>query len=80
MKNSSQSYLKEVQNQIRSKEAKEFVSAELNYHITAMKSEWINKGLNEVDAEEKAVKQMGSPITLGQRLNKLHRPKVDGLQ
>ncbi|MFJ5768697.1 FtsW/RodA/SpoVE family cell cycle protein [Psychrobacillus sp. NPDC093180] len=79
MKNNKQSYLMEVQNQIRSKEAKEFVSAELNYHITAMKSEWINKGLNEEDSEEKAVKQMGNPITLGQRLNKLHRPKVDWL-
>lgn len=79
MKNSSQSYLKEVQNQIRSKEAKEFVSAELDYHIKEVKNEWIKKGLNEVDAEEKAVGQMGSPITLGQKFNKLYRPKVDWL-
>lgn len=77
MKNSSQSYLKEVQNQIRSKEAKEFVSTELDYHITEVKKEWMKKGLNEVDAEQKAVEQMGSPITLGQKLNKLHRSKVD---
>ncbi|MFJ8067108.1 FtsW/RodA/SpoVE family cell cycle protein [Psychrobacillus sp. NPDC096426] len=79
MKNNSQSYLKEVQNQIRSKEAKEFVSAELDYHITEVQNEWIKKGLNEVEAEEKAVGQMGSPITLGQKLNKLYRPKVDWL-
>ncbi|WP_391201727.1 FtsW/RodA/SpoVE family cell cycle protein [Psychrobacillus sp. L4] len=79
MKISSQSYLREVQNQIHSKEAKEFVSAELNHHIKEVKNEWIKKGLKEADAEEKAVGQMGSPVTLGQRLNKLHRPKVDWL-
>ncbi|SER79293.1 hypothetical protein SAMN05518872_10265 [Psychrobacillus sp. OK032] len=66
-----------MQNQIRSKEAKEFVSAELDYHITEVKNDWIEKGLNEVDAEVKAVEQMGSPITLGQSLNKLYRPKVN---
>lgn len=79
MKNSSQSYLKEVQKQIRSKEAKEFVSAELDYHITEVKNEWRKNGLNDKEAEQKAVEQMGNPITLGQKLNKLHRPKVDWL-
>lgn len=79
MKNSSQTYLREVKNHIHSKEAKEFVSAELNHHITEVKKEWIKKGFNELEAEAKAVGQMGSPITLGQRLNKLYRPKVDWL-
>ena len=31
----------------------------------------------EIKAEEKAVVPMGSPITLGQQPNNLHRPKVD---
>ncbi|QFF99375.1 FtsW/RodA/SpoVE family cell cycle protein [Psychrobacillus glaciei] len=79
MKNSSQSYLREVQNQILSKEAKEFVLAELSHHIKEVKNEWIKKGLKEADAEVKSVEQMGSPVTLGQRLNKLHRTKVDWL-
>ena len=30
-----------------------------------------------LDAEDKAVQQMGSPIKIGQELNKLHRPRVD---
>lgn len=79
MKNSSQSYLREVQNQIHSKEAKEYVSTELNHHIKEVKKEWIKKGVKEADAEVKAVEQMGSPVALGQKLNKLHRPKVDWL-
>ncbi|WP_420849959.1 FtsW/RodA/SpoVE family cell cycle protein [Psychrobacillus vulpis] len=79
MKKGRQSYLREVSDQIKSKEAKDYVSVELDYHIKQAKKEWINKGLNEADAEEKAVGQMGNPITLGQQLNKLHRPKVDWL-
>jgi cell division protein FtsW (lipid II flippase) len=74
-----QSYLREVREQIKSKEAKDFVSAELDSHIRGAKHEWMKKGLDEAEAEEKAVGQMGNPVTLGQQLNKLHRPKVDWL-
>jgi cell division protein FtsW (lipid II flippase) len=41
------------------------------------KNTWIEKGLSEEVAENKAVEQMGSPIKLGRELNKLHKPKVD---
>ncbi|MEH7444546.1 FtsW/RodA/SpoVE family cell cycle protein [Bacillus sp. JJ1122] len=70
-------FLNEVKNHISSKEAKEFVSFELEYHLMQVKKDWIGKGLSETDAEEKAVIQMGSPAKLGQELNKLHRPRVD---
>ncbi|MCG7336241.1 FtsW/RodA/SpoVE family cell cycle protein [Sporosarcina sp. ACRSM] len=79
MEKKSQSYLREVREQIKSKEAKNFVSAELDSHIKEAKNEWMKKGLEDAEAEEKAVGQMGSPVTLGQQLNKLHRPKVDWL-
>lgn len=79
MHRSSQSFLGEVRDQIKSKEAKEFVAAELDHHIKEAKNKWMEKGLDETAAEEKAVVQMGSPITLGQQLNKLHRPKLDWL-
>ncbi|WP_342505068.1 FtsW/RodA/SpoVE family cell cycle protein [Sporosarcina sp. FSL K6-2383] len=79
MRKSSQSFLGEVRDQIKSKEAKEFVAVELDYHLKEAKNKWLEKGLDETVAEEKAVMQMGSPITLGQKLNKLHRPKVDWL-
>ncbi|WP_026568523.1 FtsW/RodA/SpoVE family cell cycle protein [Bacillus sp. UNC41MFS5] len=75
--NKKQIFLNEVIAQIKSKEAKQYVTDELNYHVKEAKNIWIEKGLAEVDAEEKAVEQMGSPVQLGQQLNKLHRPKVD---
>lgn len=70
-------FLNEVKNHIRSKEAKEFVTSELEYHLMQVKKDWIGKGLSETEAEEKAVTQMGSPAKLGQELNKLHKPRVD---
>ncbi|WP_242224938.1 FtsW/RodA/SpoVE family cell cycle protein [Bacillus cereus group sp. BfR-BA-01380] len=70
-------FLKEVTNHIKSKEAKNFVAAELEFHLKTAKNMWIEKGLSEEVAEDKAVEQMGSPIKLGQELNKLHKPKVD---
>ena len=38
---------------------------------------WMDKGLSEEVAEDKAVEQMGSPVKLGEELNKLYKPKVD---
>jgi len=73
------SFLNEVREQIKSTEAKDFIEVELDYHIKEAKSHLLAKGVDEAEAEEKAVRQMGSPVTLGQKLNKLHRPKVDWL-
>lgn len=66
-------------NHIKSKEAKKFVATELEFHLKKVKNTWIENGLSEADAEDKAVQQMGSPIKLGQELNRLHRPRVDWL-
>ncbi|MHC2832214.1 FtsW/RodA/SpoVE family cell cycle protein [Bacillus sp. F9_6S_D1_P_5] len=70
-------FVSEVTNHIKSKEAKSFVATELEFHLKQAKDTWIKKGLSEEVAENKAVEQMGSPIKLGQELNKLHKPKVD---
>ncbi|MEH6992475.1 FtsW/RodA/SpoVE family cell cycle protein [Neobacillus drentensis] len=75
--NKKQIFLNEVTDQIKSKEAKLYVADELNYHLKEAKRSWTEKGLTEIEAEEKAIKQMGSPTKLGIQLNKLHRPKLD---
>jgi cell division protein FtsW (lipid II flippase) len=79
VKNKIHFFLNEVTDQINSKEAKKYVSDELGYHLKKAKNAWIEKGLNEEDAAEKAIEQMGSPISLGKQLNKVHRPRVDWL-
>ncbi|KAA0758509.1 FtsW/RodA/SpoVE family cell cycle protein [Bacillus sp. AR2-1] len=77
MNKKGERFVSEVTNHIKSKEAKDFVATELEFHLKQAKNTWIEKGLSEEVAENKAVEQMGSPIKLGQELNKLHKPKVD---
>ncbi|MEF7659533.1 FtsW/RodA/SpoVE family cell cycle protein [Bacillus thuringiensis] len=77
MNKKGERFLKEVTNHIKSKEAKGLVVTELEFHLKQTKNMWIGKGLSEAVAEEKAVEQMGSPVKLGEELNKLYKPKVD---
>ncbi|HDR7287270.1 FtsW/RodA/SpoVE family cell cycle protein [Bacillus cereus group sp. BfR-BA-00331] len=77
MNKKGERFLTEVTNHIKSKEAKDLVATELNFHLKQAKNMWIDKGLSEEVAEDKAVEQMGSPSKLGRELNKLHKPKVD---
>ena len=71
--------MEQVTNHIQSKEAKRYVATELQFHLQKSKSAWLNQGINEEEAELKAIQQMGSPIQLGLELNQLHKPKVDWL-
>ncbi|OJE39015.1 cell division protein FtsW [Bacillus proteolyticus] len=77
MNKKGERFLKEVTNHIKSKEAKDLVATELDFHLKQTKNMWMDKGVSEEIAEDKAVEQMGSPIKLGRELNKLHKPKVD---
>ncbi|WP_241138914.1 FtsW/RodA/SpoVE family cell cycle protein [Bacillus mycoides] len=77
MNKKGERFVSEVTNHIKSKEAKSFVATELDFHLKQAKNMWMDKGLSEEIAEDKAVEQMGSPIKIGRELNKLHKPKVD---
>ncbi|AZV62682.1 FtsW/RodA/SpoVE family cell cycle protein [Peribacillus frigoritolerans] len=73
----SNHFLDEVSSYIRSKEAKKFIEAELKAHLHQAKTELVKKGYTEDEAEELAVRNMGSPSDIGLRMDKLHRPKID---
>lgn len=72
-------FLQQVTSFIRTTDAKQHVEKELNQHMLHAKKAWVAKGYDEKDAEIRAVKDMGNPMTLGQSLGKLHKPKVDWL-
>ncbi|MDQ0156686.1 FtsW/RodA/SpoVE family cell cycle protein [Robertmurraya andreesenii] len=72
-----QAYIKEVLSHIRSKEARGFVKLELENHLQAAKADAIKKGKAEDEAEAIAIKQMGDSTLLGQKMNRLHKPKID---
>lgn len=77
MKNLKESFLHEVMLNIKSREAKELVHKELNYHLIQAKMELLSGGMAEEEAEEEAIRNMGSPTELGRNFNKLYRPKMD---
>ncbi|MEK3890173.1 FtsW/RodA/SpoVE family cell cycle protein [Bacillus sp. FSL K6-3431] len=75
--NKKQSFLQLVKSQIKSREAKEFVSLELDKHIEETVQQLTQSGMCRAEAVAQAVQQMGDPVTLGLNMGRLHRPKVD---
>jgi len=70
-------FLRQVKNQIKSKEAKHFVEQELYTHILKRKQFLIHEGYSEEEAEKQVLEQMGNPSTLGKEMHQIHKPKVD---
>lgn len=70
-------FLEKVCNEIKYKPIQSDISEELENHIEEIKEEQLQKGLEICKAEEIAVKQMGEPVEIGKRLNKIHRPRLD---
>ena len=71
------SFLNTVCREIKYEPVRNGISEELEQHINEIKEEYINKGMQEKEAEEKAVSQMGGAEEIGKKLNKIHRPKLD---
>lgn len=71
------SFLNNVCQEIKYKPIRKGIADELENHIQEIKEEYIEKGMNEDEAEGKAVKQMGEAKTIGKELNKVHKPKLD---
>lgn len=71
------SFLNEVCGQIKYKPAKQEISNELELHIRELKDDYLASGMEEKEAEEKAVSKMGNAKDIGNRLNRIHRPKLN---
>lgn len=72
-------FIQQVTKLIRSKEAKANVAEELKQHLTLAKTKHMERGLSKEEAMNKAIHDMGSPIALGESMNKIHKPKLDWL-
>lgn len=70
-------FLDSVCDEIRYKPITADISEELELHIEEGKQYYIENGFSEIEAEEKAVSNMGNAEEIGKRLNKIHRPKLD---
>lgn len=70
-------FLNCVCEQIKYKPIRENIVEELQNHIEESKENYMQEGIEEQIAEEKAIKQMGKAEEIGKKLNKIHRPKLD---
>ena len=70
-------FLNTVCEQIKYKPIRNSISEELKNHIEESKENYIRDGLEEKEAEEKAIVQMGNAEEIGKKLNKIHKPKLD---
>lgn len=70
-------FLNTVCEQIKYKPIRNSISEELQNHIEESKENYIQEGLEEQEAEEKAIIQMGDAEEIGKKLNKIHKPKLD---
>lgn len=70
--NTVQSYLETVASQIRWKRARPIVTLELERHIEDQRDAFAAEG--HKNAEQMALAEMGDPVTLGVKLDSVHRP------
>lgn len=70
-------FLNNVCGQIKYKPIREEIAKELENHINDAKEYYIEKGMKEKEAEEKAVEQMGEAEKIGKKLNRIHKPKMN---
>lgn len=71
------SYLDEVCSEIKNKRVHNEIKEELLCHIEEITLSYIDSGINEEEALNKAISQMGSSLTIGTELNKVHKCKAD---
>lgn len=70
-------YLSLCTGQMRCKAMRPVVERELYDHIEDQKQAYMEAGMEEREAEELAVKQMGDPVETGTMLDRIHRPKMN---
>lgn len=70
-------FLDTICEQIKYKEVRNQIAEEMENHINEKKEEYIENGIEESQAEQKAIIQMGDAEEIGKALNKVHRPKLD---
>lgn len=69
-------YLNKVTEQIRCRKARASVAGELENHILDQMEAYKQEGLEEEEALDKAIIQMGDPVEVGVSFDRIHRPQI----
>lgn len=68
-------YLQTLGEQIVNPHARACVLAEIQDHIEEQAQDYCQEGMTEEEAMKESIRQMGDPISTGEALNQIHRPK-----
>lgn len=69
-------YIKLLLEQIRCKKAHPYIREEIQGHMEEQVMDNLALGMSQAEAEQAAVKDMGSPIEAGIALDRVHRPRI----
>lgn len=72
-----ETYLQQVLQQIRWKQARQVIGRELQNHLEDQYSALLEAGLSPDQAEAETVREMGDPVSVGKALDELHRPRLE---
>ncbi|KAB8137812.1 FtsW/RodA/SpoVE family cell cycle protein [Gracilibacillus oryzae] len=70
-------FLSKVTSKVKSKEAHSMIKNELTNHLQELSQSFQKREFSKEDAQEKAIQEMGNPFTIGEKLNQLHKPRMD---
>lgn len=70
-------FIDKVVGQIKYKKIRPYIALEIKDHIETLKEDYIEQGLPEEEAYEKAVLQMGEAEKIGKELHETHKPHVE---
>jgi rod shape determining protein RodA len=74
--NKIENYISTVCELVKNKDVHYDITLELKDHIQTLKEEYIDSGLSEEAATEKAISHMGDPYLIGKQLDKTHKAKI----
>lgn len=72
----TEEYLTILTDQIRCRMARGAVREEIRCHIEDQTAAFLSEGMEQAEAEEAAVREMGDPVETGNELNRIHRPRM----
>ncbi|RKL67277.1 cell division protein FtsW [Salipaludibacillus neizhouensis] len=70
-------FLNKVTSKVKSKEAHSMIKKELTNHLQELSQSFQKREPSKEEADEQAIQEMGNPFTIGENLNRLHKPKMD---
>lgn len=70
-------FIEKICDELKFSSIKKVIYDEIKSHMNDKKESYLEEGIEENIAEEQTILSMGDSKEIGQRLNKIHRPKLD---